>query len=195
MSMLGMSIPGISIRGRPVCSSWRLALGVGGPKEFGAARGPLRFQRGVALQAFPAVEQKPGEGIDGDSTRENFAHDLAIAFGLAVAKVSLALRLLALFCFLQAPPFLGRLHLCCIIGGSFSHKTSPSGRGQKLPGAPASGGDVFANGRKKFWVAIRRLLWLDALPAKPALLPSRRIIGLAPVAGVPENRVILTCGA
>jgi hypothetical protein len=125
-------------------------LGVGGPKVIGAACGPLRFQLGVSLQALPAVEQEACERVDGDSVRENFTHDLAIAFGLAIAKVSLALRLLALFCFLQAPPFLGCLHLRGIIDGSFSHKISPFRSRAKLPGAPANGGDAFANGRKKF---------------------------------------------
>jgi len=170
--MLGISIPGMSIPGCPACSSWRLALGVGGPKVIGAAGGPLRFQPGVVLQVFPAVEQKSGKGIDGDSARENFAHDLAIAFGLAIAKVSLALRLFALFCFLQAAPFLGCLHLRGIIGGSFSHKTSPFRSRAKTARSPANGGDCFANGRKKFSVAIRMLLWLDAAPRnRPAAVP------------------------
>jgi hypothetical protein len=103
------------------------------------------------LQAFAAIEQEPGERVDGDAAREYFAHDLAVAFRLAVAEVSLALRLLALSFFLLAPPFLGCLHLRGIIGGSAYHETSPFRSRANLPGTPASGADGFANGRKNLF--------------------------------------------
>ncbi len=73
------------------------------------------------MEALAAVEQEAGEGVDGHAAAEDFADDLAVALRLTVEEVSLALRLLALFGFLQAAAFLGRLHLGGIIDGSACH--------------------------------------------------------------------------
>jgi hypothetical protein len=145
MPMLGIPIPGCSL-----VSGRLLAFGGGGAKVIGAACGPLRFQLGVGVEALAAVEQESGEGVDGHAAAEDFADDLAVALRLAVEKVSLALRLLALFGFLQAAAFLGRLHLGGIIDGSACHRTSPVAGGQNLSGGEASGEKYFANRRKIF---------------------------------------------
>jgi hypothetical protein len=135
------------------------------------------------LQAFAGIEQEPGERVDGDAAREYFAHDLAVAFRLAVAQVALALRLLALFFFLLVPPFLGCLHLRGIVGGSAYHETSPFRSRANLPGAAASGADGFANGRKNFLFAIRMLPWLARGAAEPALPVFCGIVWRAPYGG------------
>jgi hypothetical protein len=142
------------------------------------------------LQAFAAIEQEPGERVDGDAARENFAHDLAIAFRLAVAEFSLALRLLALSFFLLAPPFLGCLHLRGIIGGSAYHETSPFRPRANLPGAAASGADGFANGRKFFCLPFACYRgWRGAPPNRPCRY-SAGLFGGRPMAGDPGDRVI-----
>ena len=148
--MLGIAMLGIPIPGCPLVSGRLLALGRGGAKVIGAACGPLRFQLGVGVEAFATVEQESGEGVDGHAASEDFADDLAIALRLTVEEVSLALRLLALFGFLQAAAFLGRLHLCGIIDGSACHRTSPVAGGHNLSGGEASGEKYFANRRKIF---------------------------------------------
>ncbi len=124
-----MAISGIPIAGCPGCSSRRLALGIGGSKVIGAAHGPLRFQFSVGLQAVPAVEQEPGEQVDGDAARENFLHDLAVAFGLRVAEFFLSLLFREQFGFqlgfFLASPLLGALHLGAVVYRFVFHKTSP----------------------------------------------------------------------
>jgi hypothetical protein len=112
------------------------------------------------LQAFAAVEQEPGERVDGDAAREYFAHDLAVAFRLAVAEVALALRLLALSFFLLAPPFLGCLHLRGIIGGSAYHETSPFRSRAKPARSASEWSGWFCEWPKKDFVAIHMLPWL-----------------------------------
>ncbi len=148
--MLGIAMLGIPIPGCPLVSGRLLALCGGGAKVIGAACGPLRFQLGVGVEALTAVEHESGEGVDGHTASEDFANDLAVALRLTVEKVSLALRLLALFGFLQAAAFLGCLHLCGIIDGSACHRTSPVAGGRKLPGGEASGEKYFANRQKIF---------------------------------------------
>jgi hypothetical protein len=158
------------------------------------------------VEALAAVEQESGEGVDGHAAAEDFADDLAVALRLAVEEVSLALRLLALFGFLQAAAFLGRLHLGGIIDGSACHRTSPVAGGQNLSGGEASGEKYFANRRKIFLLLIRILLcmgrrpWNSPLPVAAAMVrlsPSCRVCAgrpqesrRNPALDPPEKRVI-----
>jgi hypothetical protein len=148
------------------------------------------------LQAFAAVEQEPGERVDGDAAREYFAHDLAIAFCLTVAKVALALGLLALLFFLLAPPFLGCLHLRGIIGGSFYHETSPfRSRAKPARSACEWSGRFCEWPKKSFWWPFACYpAWRAARP-KPALPVLCGIVWLAPYGGWSRRSRHLTCGA
>ena len=138
------------------------------------------------MEALAAVEQESGEAVDGHTAAEDFADDLAIALRLTVEEVSLALRLLALFGFLQAAAFFGCLHLGGIIDGSACHRTSPVCWRAKAARRRSEWREVFCESPKNILLLIRILLcmgrrhWKSPLPVARLLwLGCRRLAARA----------------
>ncbi len=123
--MLGIAMRGMPVSGCPICCSGVFALGGGGAKELLAARGPLPFQLWIGLEAFAAVEQEAGEGVDGHAALENEAQDMAVALCLLIEEGFLTLLLLLLLGFEQALAFLGDQDLRGVVDGFFYHDTFP----------------------------------------------------------------------